>query len=86
MGGNCTKLKPESSSVGASVATTNNMAPSTERNDNNSDVDSDFTVESIKRDDLMVIEVIKRELKEYPSVFVLNNMLMAVQFFPNHKE
>lgn len=86
MGGNCTKLKPESSSVGAYVATSNNMAPSTERNDNNSDVDSDFTVESIKRDDLMVIEVIKRELKEYPSVFVLNNMLMAVQFFTNHKE
>lgn len=85
MGGNCTKPKPKSSSVVPSVATTN-MAPSIERNDNNSDVDSDFTVESIKRDDLMVIEVIKRELKEYASVFVLNNMLMAVQFFTNHKE
>lgn len=85
MGGSCTKRKPESSSVFPSVAATS-MAPSIERNDNNSDVGSDFTVESIKRDDLMVIEVIKRELKEYASVFVLNNMLMAVQFFTNHKE
>lgn len=85
MGGSCTKSKPESSSVFPSADSTN-MAPSVERNENNSDGDSDFTVESIKRDDLMVIEVIKRELKEYASVFLLNNMLMAVHFFTNHKE
>ncbi|KAH1004974.1 hypothetical protein HUJ05_005733 [Dendroctonus ponderosae] len=54
-----------------------------EKTGSNSD---NFTVESIKKDDLVEVETIKRELKDNASVFVLNNVLMSLQFFANHEE
>ncbi|XP_066247687.1 uncharacterized protein [Euwallacea similis] len=78
MGGSCSKNPKEriSETIPGSV-----MAPN-----NTSSVNNEFIVESIREDDRFVIETIKQELKEFASVFILNNILMSVQFFGSHKE
>ncbi|XP_066145994.1 uncharacterized protein [Euwallacea fornicatus] len=48
--------------------------------------DLNIRIESIQRDDMLVINVIKKELKENVSVFILNNLIMGTQFFSDHRE
>ena len=80
MGSNCSSRSNSSGRIHAEISTTT-MAPSS------SDFygDSDVRVESVEKDDLLNINVIKRELDKDLQVFVLNNMLMSVQFFSDHK-
>lgn len=50
------------------------------------DPDGNISIESIQRDDLMVISVIQQELKQNAHVFLLNNLILSAQFFADHKE
>ncbi|XP_018562280.1 uncharacterized protein LOC108904279 [Anoplophora glabripennis] len=43
----------------------------------------DIRVESINRYDEQIVNIIRRDLRENPQVFLLNNIFMATQFFEN---
>lgn len=85
MGGGCSKKpdrerfrRPRDSSASDSVAMTQLK-----------DVEfsgSEIRVESIHKDDLITVGLIKKELHENAPVFVLNNAFMAMQFFADHKD
>lgn len=49
-------------------------------------VSDSIRVESVQRDDLKAIYDINRELKENIHAFLLNNLIMSVHFFADHKE
>lgn len=48
--------------------------------------DVNIRIESIQRDDMLLINIIKKEMKDNVAVFLLNNVIMGVQFFSDHKE
>lgn len=47
----------------------------------NSDMDGGLVVDSVNRYDEEAINIIKKELREDPEIFLLNNILMSVMFF-----
>lgn len=48
--------------------------------------DVNIRIESIQRDDMLLINIIKKEMRDNVIVFLLNNVIMGVQFFSDHKE
>lgn len=48
--------------------------------------DVNIRIESIQRDDMLLINIIKKEMTDNVAVFLLNNVIMGVQFFSDHKE
>lgn len=52
----------------------------------NTDTVSDIRVDSKIRYDEQAVELLKRELRESPDVFMLNNMLMTIMFFENYRK
>lgn len=66
-----------------------NSRPSGNNRSNVSGVNRDYSyaddirVESINRYDEQIMNIIRRDLRENPQVFLLNNILMATQFFEN---
>ncbi|KAJ8918593.1 hypothetical protein NQ315_013098 [Exocentrus adspersus] len=79
--GGCTSKDKSSSNVNPSR---NNAGSGVNGDYNEAD---DIRVESINRYDEQIVSILKRDLRENPQLFLLNNMLMATQFFENyHKE
>ncbi|KAJ8968334.1 hypothetical protein NQ314_002350 [Rhamnusium bicolor] len=69
-----------------------NKSPSNNNNKGNSVVTRDYSysddirVESINRYDEQIINIIRRDLRENPQIFILNNTLMSMQFFENYQK
>ncbi|XP_056632849.1 uncharacterized protein LOC130442601 isoform X1 [Diorhabda sublineata] len=47
---------------------------------------SDIRVDSKTRYDELAVELLKRDLRDFPDMFMLNNMLMTIMFFENYRK
>ncbi|CAG9761005.1 unnamed protein product [Ceutorhynchus assimilis] len=81
MGSDCSKRSSQKN-ISQREFMSPNMAPRSYGGLN----DGDIRVQSVVRDDFMATNVIKMELEENVQAFLLNNIIMGVHFFPDHKE